>query len=212
MSKIKVTELPNIVYSKVSDDDIMIIETKDDTYNIKVLDLKNVFSCDKKLQAISDNIEKKLSEFNDIIIENQEENNQKFENLESANNNLKNNLNDFSKRINTTEKDINILKQDVEELKSLQDRVKELESYKSRVESLEKDNEENKIDINNLKNETEKIAQIQESLTEMKDTINQNQSTSTNIIQEVDKRLDDKINRIQGELLDLIDSYHHETH
>lgn len=212
MSKIKVTELPNIVYSKVSDDDIMIIETKDDTYNIKVSDLKNVFSCDKKLQAISDNIEKKLSEFNDIIIENQEENNQKFENLESANNNLKNNLDDFSKRINTTEKDINILKQDTEELKSLQDRVKELESYKSRVESLEKDNEENKIGINNLKNETEKIAQIQESLTEMKDTINQNQSTSTNIIQEVDKRLDDKINRIQGELLDLIDSYHHETH
>ena len=49
--------------------------------------------------------------------ENQEENNQKFENLESANNNLKNNLNDFSKRINTTEKDINILKQDTEELK-----------------------------------------------------------------------------------------------
>lgn len=223
--RIKIKELPVLSKKEVTDQDIMVIETTADTYQIPISDLKVTFSCDKKLEALSDDLNKKIKTLTETVDNNKQSCDEK--NIEVANSlNLMNQtLANFSTRIKNNEDAIRDIHTHINEVidpyieESKTDFINLFE-FKEKTETRLKDLEEitekhnDKIsDLEDLTEEqTEEITDINKRHNDLKQTVETNKTEIDETISMVDKRLDDKINRIHQELLTLIDSYHHETH
>lgn len=213
--RIKIPELPEINLNEISDDDYLAIDDGKDTYKVSVAFLKTVFSCDKKISAVSD----ALSERIDNLAKDTDSKHQNIlkilSDIAHQIDVINSNLADISKRLNTDERNIKTLQ---DNLNSLTDKYNE---FKTKVEDYMKTTTE---DLNNFKTSTNKeFESIKDDLnsfknttnteiSNIKETIETNKKETDDAITIVDKRLDEKIDRIHNELLTLIDSYHHETH
>ena len=223
--RIKIKELPVLSKKEVTDQDIMVIETTADTYQIPISDLKVTFSCDRKLEALSDDLNKKIKTLTETVGNNKQSCDEK--NIEVANSlNLMNQtLVNFSTRINNNEdaiRDIHthineVIDPYIEESKTDFINLFEFkEAAENRLIDLENLTEKHSGQLSDLEDLTEKhseeIIEINKNHDDLKQIVEGNKTKTDDTIKMVDKRLDDKINRIHQELLDLVDSYHHKTH
>lgn len=213
--RIKIPELPEINLDDISDEDYLAIDDGKDTYKVPIAFLKTVFSCDKKISAVSDLLSARINALAEDI-------DSKNQNILKILSNMGNqidvinvNLSRISERLNTDGRNIESLQ---DNLSSLTDKYNE---FKSEVEDYMRTTTE---DLDNFKSATNKeFESVKDDLnlfknttnteiSNIKETIETNKKDSNNTITMVDKRLDEKIDRIHHELLTLIDSYHHETH
>ena len=223
--RIKIKELPVLSKKEVTDQDIMVIETTADTYQIPISDLKVTFSCDKKLEALSDDLNKKIKTLTETVDNNKQSCDEK--NIEVANSlNLMNQtLVNFSNRIKNNEDAIEDIHTHINEV--IDPYIEESttnfinlfefkENTETRLSDLEDLTEKHSGQLSDLEDLTEKhseeIIEINKNHDDLKQIVEDNKTKTDDTIKMFDKILDDKINRIHKELLDLIDSYHHKTH
>lgn len=65
--QVKIKELPSKSFAEITDNDIMVIEDSSDTKQIPVSALKLFFSSDNKLNALSEKLDSKFEELQDMI-------------------------------------------------------------------------------------------------------------------------------------------------
>ena len=223
--RIKIKELPVLSKKEVTDQDIMVIETTADTYQIPISDLKVTFSCDKKLEALSNDLNKKIKNLTETVNDNKQICDERYNEVNNSLNVMNQTLANFSTRIKNNEdviRDIHThinevidpyIEESKENFTNLFEFKENTETRLSDLEDLTKNHSGKLSDLEDLtKNHSEEIIEINKNHDDLKQIVENNKTKTDDTIKIVDKRLDDKINRIHQELLDLIDSYHHETH
>ena len=223
--RIKIKELPVLSKKEVTDQDIMVIETTADTYQIPISDLKVTFSCDKKLEALSNDLNKKIKNLTETVNDNKQICDERYNEVNNSLNVMNQTLANFSTRIKNNEdaiRDIHthineVIDPYIEESKTdfinLFEFKENTETRLSDLEDLTKNHSGKLSDLEDLtKKHSGEIIEINKNHDDLKQIVENNKTKTDDTIKIVDKRLDDKINRIHQELLDLIDSYHHETH
>lgn len=224
MARIKIKELPVIPYDDIKDTDIMVVENKEDTHQASIADMKKVFSCDAKLSAITDSINKQLEELEKVINDNNSIITENIEQLENELGVAKNNINSILKRLNTAEDTIvshgnriTTLEKETTTIKNRLDENDEMnERQNENLDSLNKDNETNQSNIKDLQDLTqehsEHLSQIDQTLDDHKELIDSNKEETDKTAQENFDYLNDRLQRKYMELLSIIDFYHHLTH
>ena len=223
--RIKIKELPVLSKKEVTDQDIMVIETTADTYQIPISDLKVTFSCDKKLEALSNDLNKKIKNLTETVNDNKQIYDERYNEVNNSLNVMNQTLANFSTRIKNNEDDIRdihthinevidpYIKESKENFTNLFEFKENTETRLSDLEDLTKNHSGKLSDLEDLtKKHSGEIIEINKNHDDLKQIVENNKTKTDDTIKIVDKRLDDKINRIHQELLDLIDSYHHETH
>ena len=223
--RIKIKELPVLSKKEVTDQDIMVIETTADTYQIPISDLKVTFSCDKKLEALSNDLNKKIKNLTETVNDNKQICDERYNEVNNSLNVMNQTLANFSTRIKNNEdaiRDIHThinevidpyIKESKENFTNLFEFKENTETRLSDLEDLTKKHSGKLSDLEDLtKKHSGEIIEINKNHDDLKQIVENNKTKTDDTIKIVDKRLDDKINRIHQELLDLIDSYHHETH
>ena len=223
--RIKIKELPVLSKKEVTDQDIMVIETTADTYQIPISDLKVTFSCDKKLEALSNDLNKKIKNLTETVNDNKQICDERYNEVNNSLNVMNQTLANFSTRIKNNEdviRDIHThinevidpyIEESKENFTNLFEFKENTETRLSDLEDLTKNHSGKLSDLEDLtKNHSGEIIEINKNHDDLKQIVENNKTKTDDTIRIVDKRLDDKINRIHQELLDLIDSYHHETH
>lgn len=224
MARIKIKELPFISYDDIKDTDIMVVENKKDTFQSSIADMKKVFSCDSKIAALTENINKQLTELADIINTNNETIYKNINDLTDKMGVIERNVDTITKKLATAENNIANHKDKIETLESDTKIIKEIldendrrnEQQNSNLESLNKDNETNKSNIKDLQDLTDRhdkhLGDIDQELEYHKNLINQNKEETDQTIQDNYEYLNNRIQSKYMELLSIIDFYHHLTH
>lgn len=222
--RIKIKQLPSIEFRDIKDTDFVVVENKDDTYKSTIVDMKNLFSCDNKIDALAKSINKALEELEKIVEDNKELIYEDIDKIKNTLDSINNNVNSITNRLKTAEKEIKNHSTQISQIQQINKDQNEildsinltLDDHLKRVESLEKDNETNKNKISSLEKVTEshttEIDKLNNELSEYKSSNDNYIGEMDNIISQNYSTLDKKIEDKYMELLDIIDSYHHLTH
>ena len=209
--RIKIKELPVLSKKEVTDQDIMVIETTADTYQIPISDLKVTFSCDKKLEALSNDLNKKIKNLTETVNDNKQICDERYNEVNNSLNVMNQTLANFSTRIKNNEDAIRDIHTHINEV--IDPYIEESKTDFINLFEFKENTETRLSDLEDLtKKHSGEIIEINKNHDDLKQIVENNKTKTDDTIKIVDKRLDDKINRIHQELLDLIDSYHHETH
>lgn len=224
MARIKIKELPKIDYDSIEDGHITIIETKEDTFQASIADMKKVFSCDVKLSAIVDTINEKLQALQDLINNNNEITTNQLQELQNSLGILENTVKNIKTRLETAEGDIVNHNDRISSLETSNTRILERldesdtinHGQNDKIDSLGRDNETNKQNIKDLQDltsqHTDHLNDIGQTLEEYKELIDSNKEDTDKTAQENFDYLNDRLQRKYMELLSIIDFYHHLTH
>ena len=224
MARIKIKELPVIRYDEIQDTHITIVETKEDTYQASIADMKKVYSCDAKLSAIVDAINEKLQELEDLINSNNETIYGALQELKDALGVIENNVKNLTTRLKTAEDKLENHESRIGDLETSNSQILERldendqinQDQNQKINSLINDNETNKQNIEDLRDKIqehdEHLSEIDQTLEDHKQLIDSNKEETDNIINENFEYLNDRLQRKYMELLSIIDFYHHLTH
>lgn len=222
--RIKIKQLPSILFKEIKDTDFVVVENKDDTYKSTIADMKNVFSCDYKIDALAKSINEALIELEKIIDENKEMVYEDIDKIKNTLDSINNNVNSITSRLKTAEKEIKNHSDQISQIQQMNKDQNEvldsinltLDDHLKRVESLERDNANNKDRISTLEKLTEShttaIDKLDKELSDYKSSNDNHIGNMDNIINQNYTALDKKIEEKYMELLDIIDEYHHMTH
>ena len=220
--KIKIKELPDIVYDNIEDSDLLLVETSSDTYKMTVADAKSLFSADAKINALEEELtnlinlvsesttEKitKLTEQVTEISQNISNNNGNLSKalarimeletgLKEANTKIDKNIEDISnldKRITANEE---LLKTHTEEISAISNRVSALENNVSDLQQT------TIIHSKNIENIKTKLNELQDQIDKM--GINTSEDLSKEV-EALTKLVDEKYNELETQ----IDFWHHD--
>lgn len=170
--QVKIKELPSKSFSEITDSDIMVIEDSSDTKQIPVSALKLFFSSDNKLNALSEKLDSKYEELQNMIAQINRDNSSSDDALDKRITNLYNDHEATKQRLGALKEDVVDVQNHIKEMdthfdtvdsqiKTLQDiavsHAKEIDKLKEtvnnhegRIVNLENDNKINKqaiIDI-----------------------------------------------------------------
>lgn len=180
----KIHELPRQSAENIKDSDIVIIENELDTYHISVGDLKSIFSCDNKLQAMYNSLMEIINNFGGSV-----------QNIATQFNEF---LNNYEAEIGALHIDINKNSQNIVEIKNDISRIlnsielidRRVESLEIRMQNVETEIENHNTQIINIKNTIEQQAVDIEALKEkdldLQSQINILKNQIQNIITDID--------------------------
>lgn len=223
MSYIHIHELPEMRYNQVQDTDMIPIENDNDTWYIPVADLKMLFGNDAKINAIYESlleIIKKLEhnctgqmdEINQILSEHTQHIKSIIEDIQKVNGKITK----IENRVTTVEGDLKSLSKKVQ---TIEDQIAEInatiDKHNTRISDLEQKMTVVEQDIANIEKtinrHDEDISQIQSDIKTIYKKIEDMNAVSTDMIEELEKKLTDQIIQKYEELLDIIDECHHQT-
>lgn len=200
MATIKIKELPIKEYKDISNDDIMVIEDKNDTKHITVQDLQLFFSSDLKIMALKEAIENSLTElektFNVKLKEIINDDNSTKKQLTDLYNDhertkarlgdliekvvdIENLLNETVERVEKNEISISNLQTFTKQIRTdLDNAVTRIDGHDKDISNIDEKNKEqdlrfevNELEFNELKNAyNEKIEELDKIINEDRDT------------------------------------------
>lgn len=219
----KIHELPMKRFDAIEDTDIMVIEDINDTYHIPIADLKYIFSNDKKIQAIYEELYGKISSIEDILSE-------LGVNTTISINELKTQVELLTNAVNKNIGDLNVIKSHISALQNgtseltnkyldVDKRVNKLELDMSSAQDDISDHDskitdhENKLSELETKSDTirEEFNTVLETVKQLDKTIESINSVSMDTINKLDEDLRKLIIEKYEELENIIDAHFHQT-
>lgn len=221
MATIKIKELPKKELSKISAEDIMVIEDKVDTKQISIEELQILFSSDNKIKALKDLLEKAVSDLDKKLELNIKE-------LVNDDTDLINRLNDlYNDHENTKARLGNLIEKVVDIENLLNDTIDRVEKNEISISNLQEFTKELRVnldkamadiiahadEISNIKDKNDeqdnRFALNEENIKEFKEEYKQK-------MQELDKELSDNkeiakkySDQLYDQIMQYIDFYHH---
>lgn len=224
MSKIKVSELPQIGYKDLKDSDLVLVETGKDTYKMTVADAKILFSCDNKINALSEAISIQINELSAYTKDTDTSILRKLEELEQSVSNATSNSSKLAERITRLEESASLhdnristneenilalsLRADAhdETFNSIDERINNInlniDSIESNIDSL------TEIARTNVEN----ISSIGNTLNSLQDQIDNLKISTGGDLEEKVQELTKLVNSRYDELQNQIDFWHHTDH
>lgn len=223
MSYIHIHELPEMRYNQVQDTDMIPIENDNDTWYIPVADLKMLFGNDTKINAIYNsllemikklehNCTGQMDEINQVLSEHTQQIKSIIENIQKMNGRITK----VENKVATIEGDLATLTKKVQ---TIEDQIAEInatiDKHNTRISDLEEKMAVIEEDIagihKTINRHDEDITQIQSDIKTIYKKIEDMNAVSTDMIEELEKKLTDQIIQKYEELLDIIDECHHQT-
>lgn len=221
---IKIHELPSILASQITNKDYMVIENDVDTYKIKIGDLKEVFSSDKKVEELQRLMIENLESFNtsireemDIISEGMSVINQDIEILKKS-------FGSVSDSLITTKRDIdeNIKPTIRDNSENIQKLLDQSSTLKQSLEKVSATLGEAISDIEKIKNDadqnTQTINEYSAMVVEIQNTVNNINSRVDSFIEDIGVLLSTKNEMWASDLEETylrlkkqIDYWHHDS-
>ena len=219
--QVKIKELPSKSFAEITDNDIMVIEDSSDTKQIPVSALKLFFSSDNKLNALSDKLDSKFEELQDLIAQINKDISSTDDALDKRINNLYNDHEATKQRLGALKEDVVDVQNHIHDMdthfetvdtqikdlqdltanhskliKALQDTVN---NHEGRIVNLEQDNVVNK----------QAIIDIRQSISDL-------DKKFTNEIARLDRQDEDNkesnieySDQLYNDCMKYIDYYHH---
>lgn len=221
MPEIKIQELPVKTYPEVAPTDIMVIEDRDDTYQVTVEALKLMFSSDEKIKALTELLNEEIARIGQTIADLSSRISEKDKDLEAGLINLFNDHERTKMKLGKLQEDMidvqNHIKEIDESIASMTSRIEEIEKEladdTARIEVLEKDNEQNKSDIAELQTDNEQnktdIAQLQTGLSDLSKKLDEQVKRLDDRITKSNTDLSEYANLLYDRIMQYIDYYHH---
>lgn len=221
MATIKIKELPKKELSKISSEDIMVIEDKVDTKQITVEELQIFFSSDNKIKALKELLEKELSELDKKFEESIKE-------LVNDDTDLVNRLNDlYNDHENTKARLGNLIEKVVDIENLLNNTISRVEKNETSISNLQTFTKELRIDLDKAMSDiiehTNEISNIKDKNEEQDERFMLNEEIIKEFkeeykqkMQELDKEVSDNkdiakeySDQLYDKIMQYIDFYHH---
>lgn len=221
MATIKIKELPKKELSKISSEDIMVIEDKVDTKQITIEELQIFFSSDNKIKALKELLEKELSELDKKFEESIKE-------LVNDDTDLVNRLDDlYNDHENTKARLGNLIEKVVDIENLLNDTISRVEKNETSISNLQTFTKELRIDLDKAMSDiiehTNEISNIKDKNEEQDERFMLNEEIMKEFkeeykqkMQELDKEVSDNkdiakeySDQLYDKIMQYIDFYHH---
>ena len=221
MSKIKVSELPQISYKDLKDSDIVLVETGKDTYKMTVADAKVLFSCDTKINALSEAVSNQIDELSEYTKDTNTGIITRLEQLEQAVNNTTSNSSKLAERITKLEETSSLhdnrISTNEENILALSLRAdahdETFNNTDERINNINLNIDSIESNIDSLaeiaRTNVENITSIGNTLNDLQDQIDNLKTSTGGNLEEKVQELTELVNSRYDELQNQIDFWHH---
>lgn len=219
----KIHELPRQIVENIKDSDIAIIENELDTYHISIGDLKSIFSCDNKLQAMYESLMEIINNFGGSVQSLVVQFDEFLKNYEAEINALHVDINknaqnivEIKSEISNILNSIELIDQRVESLELRMQNVEtEIENHNTQITNIKNIIEQQDIDIKALKEKDIDLQvqidilkqQIQNIITDIDGMGAVSEELVNSLINEINIKIDNKYT----EIMQILDDKFHQT-